>query len=710
MDVEQVMRHGWTSAVVAAASAVVLSLLAPGTAQAATASGLSATTVNGHAHRIDLAWSNPDSENVVLQMSTDTYPADGTVGHRVYTGTGTAVVLDDVLTYRTTYYFTLFTVVGATYTADGQALATTPLRPVGKPVLSNGSDSRQPKIRVDFTRSCSASGCFRVNWTTGSAAYPASPFATSHEATLGSTSPQKFGVWRDLTTYNVSLWQVGPGNIYGSAVHRRIRLPEWLPGLRVGAVDAGVTGGHSIDVDWATPKHHSKALKQLRLYQSESRTAPGTATRLPSGAPIWRCDWPCSRHTIHVDHLRTLAPYTYSMYGADAHGHVRRVVSNTEFPRVEGFYEGAELIDRQLSRPHSTVRDRRDRTHLVSVRASGALRYVIRASGSSTWVRHDVPGLTFAAEDDAQLVLGLSQSGNRVYLATYCIGGTGTSEQNIYLTSKPANGDFDTPISVLDVAGSGACDAEAGGDRPTVGLGDVTADTDNDAVLAYSMCDSDAQPGDNCSTRIVRQLPGQPIETTPVVAGTNWLPVGRPRVAVSDQDDYVLVQAGTLAGVFGVYAWTKDSGQSAWSAPTRLDGSVVDGVAIAHGMTWLAVTQRDSGSDNGLYLLRRPVGGSWHGPTRVPHTDAHDAAPLVWPLVYPPTGAAALAVNSATGVLDLVYTRAFPKTQWGGLRHLRRHADGTWTRPQTLTSWWKDVPHDLMLTSTGAIRYSYLRY
>jgi hypothetical protein len=28
----------------------------------------------------------------------------------------------------------------------------------------------------------------------------------------------------------------------------------------------------------------------------------------------------------------------------------------------------------------------------------------------------------------------------------------------------------------------------------------------------------------------------------------------------------------------------------------------------------------------------------------------------------------------------------------------------------TLTSWSKDVPQDLMLTSTGAIRYSYLRY
>jgi hypothetical protein len=41
---------------------------------------------------------------------------------------------------------------------------------------------------------------------------------------------------------------------------------------------------------------------------------------------------------------------------------------------------------------------------------------------------------------------------------------------------------------------------------------------------------------------------------------------------------------------------------------------------------------------------------------------------------------------------------------------LRRNADGPWTRPATLTSWSKDVPQDLMLTSTGAIRYSYLRY
>lgn len=694
--------------VIAAASAVTLSLLGSGVAHAATASGLSATTVNGHAHRIDLAWSNPDGESVVVQMATDTYPVDGTDGQQVYAGTGSSVGLDDLLTYRTTYYFSLFTKVGATYTADGQAQATTPLPPIVKPLLSNASDWQRPKIRVSFSRSCTRAGCFRVNWTMGSEPFPATPFSESHQATLASTSPQTFAVGRDLTTYNVSLWQVGPGSTYGRPVHRRITLPEWMAGLRTGALEARVRSAHRVDVDWANPKYHSKALKQIRLYQSASRTAPGAPTRLPIGAPIWRCDWPCSRPTIHVTGLRTLHPYTYAMYGADSAGHVRRMVSNTEVPRVRGFYEGSELIDRQAE-THSTVRDRRDRTHLVSGQASGALRYVVRASGSPTWVRHEVPGLSSASRHYDQAVLGLSQSGNRVYLATYCIGGTGHPANDIYLTSKPANGEFDSPVTVAGIGGyCGGGDYEG---EPTATLGDVTADAENHAVLAYSTCDTEPAPGDNCSTDVVRQVPDQPLESAAVVAGSNWLPAGRPRIAVSDNDDYVLVQAGSLNGVFGTYAWTKNSGQSAWSAATQLAVNavnVVDGVVAGDGQMWVLVTRRNAGANNGLYLFRRPIGGSWHGPNRLPHTDAHDIG-ISFPY-QPPEASARLALNAGAGVLDVVYTRAFPKTQRGGLRHLRRDADGTWSQPKTLTSWWQDVPQDLMLTSTGAIRYSYLRY
>jgi hypothetical protein len=352
----------------------------------------------------------------------------------------------------------------------------------------------------------------------------------------------------------------------------------------------------------------------------------------------------------------------------------------------------AILLTRGPTLPHlrdgAFVIDVHGRDHVVGSELSGAgttsrkhnLTYLTRRPGSPQWVDHHVAaGLRIGGSPHLAL-LRRNHGTEIVAVVSVC------AHDAVYTVEAPAKAThLPTPTNAMSADSYDCVRFKPSVKYVAAGI----APGDQLALLFDS-------PDDAGSPLVSIGTPGASFPTPTSLPDPNGIGIGAVDITRDPQTGRLYVVGN---GADGVYLWTR-ARSGAWSDPDRIvdsqhpaahQASSID----ANGEIVIGLTERTTTAGaSDLAIIRRPPGGAWSAPSRLPRGDRHDADLLV-------------RIDALHHRLHAVYEHDdFSDPRDHGIRQMVL-ANGHWSHQHPMTGPGDDTPLGVALSPTGRAVVSY---
>jgi hypothetical protein len=592
----------------------------------------------------------------------------------------------------------------------GAAAAAATAAPPAAPLVTN-IQVIPSKGLIFFTVTHCHNCRIRVAWNYGaSSRYPRSFHASKHRQLFGPVQvgfPLFFGrsaadlptqpgpYFPDRTTLHVSVWAWTSAGGYSKAVHRSVKVGEFVAGLSPSFVGATLDGPHTVSLDIRTPANTGE-VRGIAVYARKGLSPINLlAPPRPHGRPTaGYTNQPARTHHVVIKGLKDLHYYHFYVYGYDARGHSRGHYSVAILVRATGYYvTGLGRIGGIVGA--DMVLDRHGEVHVVGVDSQEAgkpLVYLTRKRGAAHWTRRVVAGSKGVA---TSAVIQLSPDGKQVVVHAHGCRGDFSTGASVAATRLPAP----------QLVGSGDL-CVSGEDDPT---GFQYVDS---APLSHG---KDIVIGQDAYTNAFDLLIGRPghtyTEQPPLADVAGVFPEAVVRDPVTG--DVTVVGARQSSGTSNFAVWSQQPGQ-AWTGPVIVNTVEEPGLAslvAMNGNLYLGyedALQKPCAASTDCDRLIRPLiitrdaSGQWSQPEPLPHTGpgfVGDGVNSVKEFSGP-----ALQVNPVSGTLHALYGQVDPPgcghADCGGIRS-EQLVDGHWSKPVRRTTTSLDEVSQFEISAKG---------